>query len=277
MNINETSRFALASRNRLSNVWTIGIVTSLTFLFATNANSQTTSSEPPVSSETVLQEEATKPESRTETRIAQLQWSDAQKLKELNQELQLVYLTKGQPTFMEGEGTGKAMFGVNVRQADATLRSQLGLEGAFGLVVEHVTPESGAANAGVQVHDVLWKIDEQLLVNLEQFQALVEAKQTGDELKLVYLRGGKSVEASVTLTERKGIARDSSVLDLINYHNALLAGEQFNHADAVKRFNNCQACHGTIDVNEVPFFHTMFGEIESSRQSDSELKKTGDK
>ena len=50
-----------------------------------------------------------------------------------------VYLADYAAAAKDAVETDKAMLGVHVREADATLRQHLDINGGFGLVVEHVT------------------------------------------------------------------------------------------------------------------------------------------
>src|SRR5687767_13080737 len=70
--------------------------------------------------------------------------------------------------------TVKAAFlGVGVEKPSETLRAQLGLQEGVGLVVNLVEENSPAKGAGIRQHDVLHKLDDQLLVNEEQLVTLV--------------------------------------------------------------------------------------------------------
>src|SRR5262249_25572682 len=60
--------------------------------------------------------------------------------------------------------------GVGVDSPDATLRAQLSLPTGAGLVVSYLD-DQGPANSAVQLHDVLQKLDDQLLINSEQLVA----------------------------------------------------------------------------------------------------------
>lgn len=55
----------------------------------------------------------------------------------------------------------------------------------------------------LQEHDILLKMDDQILVNLEQLSVLVRGKKKGDEVILTYLRGGKESKANVILGEHE--------------------------------------------------------------------------
>ena len=83
--------------------------------------------------------------------------------------------------------------GLRLSRASAVLRQQLALDRGAGLVVDDVTPASPAHRAGFRQHDVLVKLDDQLLVLPEQFNALLEAT-AGAACTCHVLRAGRIIE-----------------------------------------------------------------------------------
>ncbi len=92
--------------------------------------------------------------------------------------------------------------GVESTPASPALAAQLGLPKGFGLVVTTVLPDSPAASA-LQAHDVLTKLNDQLLVDTRQLGALVRSFKEGDEVVLTYVRAGKTASAKVKLAKRE--------------------------------------------------------------------------
>lgn len=95
-----------------------------------------------------------------------------------------------------------AYIGVLTREMPAELRSQLSLPEGFGLLVEEVMPDSPAKKAGIKHHDVLVKLADQHLVNMEQLMALVRSKKNGEIVPLTVISNGKETQVNVTLAER---------------------------------------------------------------------------
>jgi hypothetical protein len=73
------------------------------------------------------------------------------------------------------------------------LRQQLALERGAGLVVDQVAAGSRAETAGFLQHDVLVRLDDQLLLLPQQFDALLEAAEPDDPLECTVLRNGREV------------------------------------------------------------------------------------
>jgi hypothetical protein len=95
----------------------------------------------------------------------------------------------------------KAWIGVAVEPATASLRHQLKTRNGIGLVIEFVQPGSPAEEAGLKPFDFLEKLDDQWLVNPEQFAVLVHMHHAGDEVKLTFVREGAEQTAQIRLIE----------------------------------------------------------------------------
>jgi|GEM_PF-4586275 len=92
--------------------------------------------------------------------------------------------------------------GIEVTRADATLRAQLKLPGGMGLAVQSVD-DKGPSSGAVQEHDVLYKLDDQLLVNSEQFAVIVRSHKPGDKVTLTVIREAQPLTVTVTLVEKE--------------------------------------------------------------------------
>ncbi len=94
-------------------------------------------------------------------------------------------VASGPPTF--------ASLGLTLTRASAVLRQQLAIKRGAGLVVEGVAPGSRAARVGFAQHDVLVRLDDQLLLLPEQLDALLESAEPDAPLGCTVLRGGHEV------------------------------------------------------------------------------------
>ena len=92
--------------------------------------------------------------------------------------------------------------GVETSPVSPTLTAQLGLPEGSGLVVNRVMPDSPATSA-LKEHDILLKLDDQILIELRQLAVLVRGHKDGDEVTLTYLRGGKQATAKVKLAKHE--------------------------------------------------------------------------
>lgn len=98
----------------------------------------------------------------------------------------------------EGEMETVAFLGVETGPVSPAVSTQLGLQRGTGLVVNHIVPKSPAVGV-LQQHDILLKLDDQILIETRQLAVLIRNKKEGDEVTLTYLRGGKQSTAKVKL------------------------------------------------------------------------------
>ena len=92
--------------------------------------------------------------------------------------------------------------GVITRPVEPELAAQLGLTEGLGLIVEEVVPDSPAATAGLQRHDVLKQIGDQLVANPAQLAALVRHFGKDAETAMVLVRKGQEQKLTVKIGER---------------------------------------------------------------------------
>ena len=102
----------------------------------------------------------------------------------------------------QGQATEKATvtwLGVHTSPVSPVVAAQLGHETGLYVILDLVVPESPAAQAGLVQYDILQKLDDQIIVNLEQLSGLVRSRKAGDKVKLTVLRGGseKVLEAEL--------------------------------------------------------------------------------
>ena len=96
-----------------------------------------------------------------------------------------------------------AYLGVSGSRLTPVLRSQLSLPVGVGLVVNLVDGESPAAKAGLKQYDVLHKLNNQILVNLEQLAVLVRTFKPGNEVTLTVIRQAKPTQLKAKLIEKE--------------------------------------------------------------------------
>jgi serine protease Do len=99
--------------------------------------------------------------------------------------------------------------GVVTSPVGEALGEQLGLPRGVGLVVEFVEPDSPAAAAGLFKHDVLVRLEDQLLINQPQLAVLVRMRKPGQRVTVTLKRNAAERKIPVRLeeTERLVAAR----------------------------------------------------------------------
>jgi membrane-associated protease RseP (regulator of RpoE activity) len=95
-------------------------------------------------------------------------------------------------------GGGTHWLGILTVPADDSLKSQLKLDDR--MIVQQVIPDSPAAKAGIKQYDILLKIGEAEIHNIQDLMQTVE-KNPDVEMKLLVLRAGK--EESINIKSEK--------------------------------------------------------------------------
>ena len=88
--------------------------------------------------------------------------------------------------------------GISVRTIDEALSKQLNME--QGLYVVEVTEFSSAEKAGLKAGDIIVKADGNRITTFDEFKAVKNGKEEGDEISLEVIRNGESKTINVTLT-----------------------------------------------------------------------------
>lgn len=107
----------------------------------------------------------------------------------------------GEP--LEQKMVKAAFLGVGVSNAPEVLTEQLKLPQGVGLVVEFVEKDSPAEKAGIQPRDLLHKLNEQLLINVQQLATLVRTFKPQESVKLTVIRKGEVITLDAVLVEKE--------------------------------------------------------------------------
>ena len=98
--------------------------------------------------------------------------------------------------------TNQGFLGGKFAPVEGQVAEELGLEEQDGVVVVEVVPDSPAEKAGLKQKDILKKIDDKEIEDIDAFRAALRGKKPGETLKLTVLREKETKDISVTLGER---------------------------------------------------------------------------
>jgi len=102
-----------------------------------------------------------------------------------------------------------AWMGLVTSPVSGALRKQVKLtHRGIGLVIDRVEPKSPADEAGLQQYDIIEKLDDQWLVNSQQFGVLVRMHKAGDEVSLSLVREGQPQQVRAKLIEKEMVVSD---------------------------------------------------------------------
>lgn len=109
------------------------------------------------------------------------------------------------PKVIEAQTQHEGHLGLSVAPLHASLGAHLPgvLDKQQGVLVVAVAPNSPAARAGIQSHDILVSYGDQKLFAVEQLIKLVRSDRPGHEVVVGFVHRGKIAEAKVTLDDRQ--------------------------------------------------------------------------
>lgn len=109
------------------------------------------------------------------------------------------------PVIVAKKPLGDAWLGLGVSKPDETTATQLpSLPPGIGFVVTSLTEDGPAIRAGIRKHDLLWKMNEQMLVNEGQLATLLRLADPGEKVTVSVFRNGEPLDLKVTLGEATG-------------------------------------------------------------------------
>jgi len=111
----------------------------------------------------------------------------------------------------------RGLLGISPGKIDAALAESFGLESTEGAIVNQVTEDLPAGKAGVEVGDIVLKINDQKIKDADHLRLVVAGYQPGTEVELLILRDGKEKKIKVALADfddpyGTGISRTSEIL-----------------------------------------------------------------
>lgn len=98
----------------------------------------------------------------------------------------------------------RGYIGVTIKDLDVTYAKAVGLSTAEGVLVEDLTANGAAREAGLKEGDVLLEIDGRPLAQRGDLQAYISTKKPGDHVKISLFRSGSKMIKDVVLRSRDG-------------------------------------------------------------------------
>lgn len=97
---------------------------------------------------------------------------------------------------------------------DYNKRNNEKLETRQGVLVQTLTDNGGAIEAGIEKGDIIIEIDGQKITSFSQMSFMIGSKNPGDKVSVKVLRNGKERQYTVTLKDQKGNTKTRSRADL---------------------------------------------------------------
>lgn len=93
----------------------------------------------------------------------------------------------------------RVLLGISGSELNSKIAKELGVSSTQGVYVGGVEAESGAAKAGVEIGDVIQKIDNIQISKFSDLTGYLNSKRPNDKVKLHVLRGDENIQMKVTL------------------------------------------------------------------------------
>ena len=97
--------------------------------------------------------------------------------------------------------TVRGWLGVRIQSVDDDIAESLGLESARGALVADVTPDSPAADAGIETGDVILRFNGSPVPEMQDLPRLVASTQVNTTVDVVVLRKGQRITLAVSIGE----------------------------------------------------------------------------
>ena len=100
----------------------------------------------------------------------------------------------------------RGFLGVGIQELTPELAQSLGADGAKGVLISQVNPDSPAGKAGLKNGDIITRIAGHAVKGPEEVQEAVASMAPGDKVSVEILRDGKTQTVEVVLGERTAAA-----------------------------------------------------------------------
>ncbi|MBY0426749.1 MAG: S1C family serine protease, partial [Cytophagales bacterium] len=98
----------------------------------------------------------------------------------------------------------KAFLGVDVDDLDENNAKKLNVSDLNGVVITSLNRDGGAEKAGLKKEDIIVRINNETINGKANYDEVISSFRPGQQVKVLYNRGGKLNELDVTLTNREG-------------------------------------------------------------------------
>lgn len=119
----------------------------------------------------------------------------------------------------------RGQMGVYLQPITEDIASAFDLKDTKGALIADVVPDSPAEKAGLKRGDVITKLDGKEVEDSVKLSAAVRQRMAGDKIQLEVIRGGKTMNFSVTLTEVDTSVADASTTEKMGFSVAVLTPE----------------------------------------------------
>jgi serine protease Do/serine protease DegQ len=96
----------------------------------------------------------------------------------------------------------RGLLGVTITTIDEESAKALGAEVDSGALVSNIEPGSAAEEAGLQVDDIITRVDDKKIDNSRELANAIGLKGSGEDIRIEFVRDGKSRSVTATLGQQ---------------------------------------------------------------------------
>lgn len=109
-----------------------------------------------------------------------------------------------EPKIFRWQSRDHRFIGIYVQELNRELSDHFGVKEGNGLLISKIEEKSPAAEAGLEVGDVIVKAEGQRVESTRELSEIIQDKEKGEEIEIEFLRDNKTKKADVKIEENEG-------------------------------------------------------------------------
>lgn len=153
---------------------------------------------------------------------------------------------------MEYGNVQRGILGVEGGELNGKASKELGISETQGFYVNRVSKNSGAEKSGLAKGDIIVKLDDRNISTYSELATYINTKRPNDQIKVTYIRNGKTYAVPVTLTKNEFISTELKGMQLENIDGSDKKRFRIDSGVRIKEINN---------ENLKPYYDELIGNI----------------
>jgi Do/DeqQ family serine protease len=139
---------------------------------------------------------------------------------------------------MEFGNVQRGILGIEGGELSSKVSKDMGIKDTEGFYVSKVNKNSGAEKAGLQVGDVIKKLDNQKISSYAELAGYINTKRPNDKVQVTFVRDGETKNIPVTLVKNDIIITELKGLELENVSATDKKKYKIDYGVRIKEVNN---------------------------------------
>ena len=139
---------------------------------------------------------------------------------------------------MEFGNVQRGILGIEGGELTSQVSKDMGINDTEGFYVSKVNKNSGAEKAGLEVGDVIKKLDNQKISSYAELAGYINTKRPNDKVQVTFVRDGATKSIPVTLVKNDIIITELKGLELENVSASDKKKFKIDYGVRIKEVNN---------------------------------------